>query len=136
MARLKIEYRSPRDQRVELDGTDISNGISDIRFHAEAGQVPMAYIDLPVLDATEIQAEQVKIIMPDATRELLLAAGWTPPGAGDGITPIPPPARIVTAALADWLLVTVGVAPSALEYPGHFLARRTDHGYEAQLVRR
>lgn len=64
--------------RVELSGQDISNALSGLSLRLEAGCVPTATLDLVLWELpTELDTVQVKV--PDATKELLVRLGWTPP---------------------------------------------------------
>lgn len=62
---------------VELDGQDVSAAVDGVELRSHVGQLTEATLHLPVV---ELDAEaDVRLLMPDATRALLVAAGWTPP---------------------------------------------------------
>lgn len=64
--------------RIALDGHDVSSAVRGFRITA-IGEVTRLELDLNVLDVTRIDSEQTEIVIPDATREALIALGWTPP---------------------------------------------------------
>lgn len=64
--------------RVTLDGTEVSRGLSGLTLQADAGDIPRLTLDLCMLDITKVGG-QMEILLSDATRELLVELGWTPP---------------------------------------------------------
>ncbi|MFF4834096.1 hypothetical protein [Streptomyces sp. NPDC001315] len=76
-----LRISKPEDRAgwvVELDGHDIARSLIglDLRVDSE----PMARVTLDIL-AEELPGEigQVHAYLPDATKELLVRLGWTPP---------------------------------------------------------
>lgn len=64
--------------RVELNGVDISEHCQGVRFGAQVKDVCQATLDL-LVGEVEIDGD-VLLRMPDeATRDLLIKHGWTPP---------------------------------------------------------
>jgi hypothetical protein len=64
---------------VTLDGNDISKALTGVTLTLGVGQVPTATLDLLLIDVTEVQDAETRILIPDATRDALTAIGWTPP---------------------------------------------------------
>lgn len=61
---------------VALDG-DPLDGVRGLDLSAEAGEIPRLTLDLLV---NEVQVNgEMTVTVPDATREALIALGWTPP---------------------------------------------------------
>ncbi|MBX9392271.1 hypothetical protein K4749_01320 [Streptomyces sp. TRM72054] len=63
---------------VELDGHDIANAVLGLTVTFKGGEPPLATLDL-VLDEIPTETDEVRVHMPEATRELLVRLGWTPP---------------------------------------------------------
>lgn len=73
----------PPDMRIAIDGADISpRAIAGLSLQAEAGDIPRLTLDVVALDVTKLGGK-MEIFLPDETRELLVALGWTPPAEGD-----------------------------------------------------
>lgn len=77
----------PRRTRVILDGVDVSDAVRGLRFAQESGEFPTLLLDLPVCPAegreTIVEGAATEVLIPEATAELLIRAGWTPPGDPD-----------------------------------------------------
>ncbi len=67
-----------------INGVDVRNAVRGLTYRYETGYVPTLTLDLPIVDATEMGSDGVKVVMPAATRDLLIAAGWTPPEGDRG----------------------------------------------------
>jgi hypothetical protein len=63
--------------RVRLDGEDISRALVGVRLNLGVGVLPQATLDVLVHDLTTETEGQV--VLPEATRDLLVRLGWTPP---------------------------------------------------------
>lgn len=63
-----------------LNGQDIASALTDLTLTMGVGKVPTATLDLLLIDTTQIQDAETRILIPDATRDLLVTLGWTPPG--------------------------------------------------------
>lgn len=62
---------------VELDGHDISRALIGLSLNVDGS--PVAQVRLDVI-AEELPTEaEVRAYLPDATKELLVRLGWTPP---------------------------------------------------------
>lgn len=67
---------------VLVDGTDISSTLGGLQFESHAG-VDLNRLTLDLI-APEVEIDAVvQIVVPDATRDALVALGWTPPAADD-----------------------------------------------------
>lgn len=63
---------------VELDGVDISRSLIGMTLTIRAGDVPSAVLDV-IAEEVPSQLDEVRAYLPDATKELLVRLGWTPP---------------------------------------------------------
>lgn len=68
-----------RSGRIVLDGCDVSRGVRGFRVTSQCGELTRLELDLRVLDVTRLDSEETEIVIPDATRDALIALGWTPP---------------------------------------------------------
>lgn len=68
--------------QVMVDGTDLANGCRAIDVHTEFDGHPMLTLHLLLPEIT-VDGE-VRLWIPAATREALVALGWTPPPDGAG----------------------------------------------------
>ncbi|MER5916971.1 hypothetical protein ABT124_43135 [Streptomyces sp. NPDC001982] len=68
---------------VILDGNNISHSIRSLNLQATAGQPPRVIlepVDLePVVHTADVTAAETVVTIPDATAQLLITLGWTPP---------------------------------------------------------
>jgi hypothetical protein len=64
---------------IDVGGHDVSKAVRGLAVTAEVGQVPVLALDLVVCDG-HIDGEVI-VTIPDATRDALVALGWTPPTA-------------------------------------------------------
>jgi hypothetical protein len=78
---IEISKIDPYGHRVLLDGTDIANSINGLTITMRAGLPASVELSLPIIDVTEIQDAEARILIPDATRDTLTALGWTPPAS-------------------------------------------------------
>lgn len=74
-----VTTTGPTSAQVLIDGHDIAHGVTGLTLTMGVAQVPTVTLDLAILDATEIQDVQARVLIPDATRDLLTRLGWTPP---------------------------------------------------------
>jgi hypothetical protein len=77
--RLAITATGVGTAEVLLNGQDIANALTGLTLDMGVGKVPTATLDLLLIDTTKVQDAETRIFIPDATREALLALGWTPP---------------------------------------------------------
>ena len=77
---------SGRDGAVIVGDTDITKSVRGFRLDAHAGEpsrvtldLAVVTLDLAVVDVTKLDADRAEVTMPVHTRDLLIAAGWTPP---------------------------------------------------------
>ncbi|GHH30229.1 hypothetical protein [Streptomyces rubradiris] len=62
---------------VELDGHDISRALVGLSLKLDSSPLAEARLDV-IAEELPIEA-QVHVVLPDATKELLVRLGWTPP---------------------------------------------------------
>lgn len=65
--------------RVSIDGHDISKAVRSLTFSSEAGMHPCVTLELHIHDVTTVSSQDTELLIPDATKEALLALGWTSP---------------------------------------------------------
>lgn len=76
---LKISTPTDRPgQVIELDGVDISRAVIGLSLNIRAGEMPTVVLDV-VAEELPTQLDEVRAYLPDATKELLVRLGWTPP---------------------------------------------------------
>ncbi|SEO83287.1 hypothetical protein [Actinacidiphila rubida] len=85
---LAIRKYDTYGHEVILDGTNIANGIDGLTITMRAGQPSKVEVSMPIVDVTELQDPEPRILVTDATRAALLALGWTAP-AEPGEKPTP-----------------------------------------------
>lgn len=76
-----LRISAPTDrpgQVVELDGVDISRSLIGLSLNIRAGEMPAAVLDV-IAEELPTQLDEVRAYLPDATKELLVRLGWTPP---------------------------------------------------------
>lgn len=64
--------------RVELDGHDIAHLILGLTIAIKGGEMSTATLNL-VLDEIPTETDDVRVHLPQETRDLLVRLGWTPP---------------------------------------------------------
>lgn len=77
-AEIKLEGPTATSGHIKLDGTDVSSGVRGFVLRSEVGELTRLELDVLVLDTQQFDGE-VSVIIPDETREALIAIGWTPP---------------------------------------------------------
>lgn len=78
MTRVKLDLRANGTGLVELDGVDVSTAVAGLTVNANVGDMTSVLIRLPEVAVTMDGVARVKLA--PQVRELLVAAGWTPPG--------------------------------------------------------
>ncbi len=66
--------------RIMLDGHDVAAGVRGFVLRSEVGRMTELELDVAVVDDSQFGGE-VRVVIPDSTREALVALGWTPPAA-------------------------------------------------------
>lgn len=65
-----------------VDGRDIAHGVTDLTLTVGARRPAALVVELAVFLVRDVQVDGEAITtvrMPDATRDALIALGWTPP---------------------------------------------------------
>jgi hypothetical protein len=78
---LRITSEARTMAKIELDGTDVSNAVKGLTLTMKPGQLPTAVLEIPVVDLSSEPGE-ANVHISDATRDLLVQIGWTPPTEG------------------------------------------------------
>lgn len=78
LPKAKLTLR-PGTGEVIVDGQTIG-GVRDLDLNASAREIPRLTLDL-LLAEVEIDGE-MEVLVPESTREALIALGWTPPLEG------------------------------------------------------
>lgn len=68
------------DQKVTLDGEDISRFVRAVSIDADVSNAPSVRLDLAVFEIES--ATEAKIHIAPGTEDLLARLGWTPPVEG------------------------------------------------------
>jgi hypothetical protein len=75
--KLRISSSGGSGAEVELDGQNIANVLTGLTLRMGVGEMSTATLDLVVYD---LGAEaEVRFVVPDECRDLLVRLGWTPP---------------------------------------------------------
>ncbi|NUQ95673.1 MAG: hypothetical protein HOY79_03635 [Streptomyces sp.] len=77
--RLTVTATGPKTTTVRLDGHDIANALTGLTLTLGVDRVPEAHLELLLIDVTDIQDIDARILISDTAREMLVALGWTPP---------------------------------------------------------
>ncbi|MEV4093791.1 hypothetical protein [Streptosporangium saharense] len=73
-----MPYRT--DYRLELDGHNVAHGLRRAVLDLDPSRVPTLELEIRVHEIERLDAEEVQVLLPEATRDLLTRIGWTPPG--------------------------------------------------------
>jgi hypothetical protein len=68
----------PGDTQIELDGEDIASAVTGLSLRLGVYGLPEVTLDV-VLHELDAELEHPRVILPDATKQLLVRLGWTPP---------------------------------------------------------
>jgi hypothetical protein len=101
----------PWDATVEVGGVRIEDALQGFTIRHGYGHFPELTLDLPIADASEIDEGPVKIVMPAATHDLLVRAGWLPPAA----LPLDPPLSIALGVARDAAAQSLPASEAAYE---------------------
>lgn len=63
---------------VKVDGTPL-HGVTGFSLRSRAYEPSEVTLDLVVIDDTRLCDETARVLIPESTRETLIALGWTPP---------------------------------------------------------
>ena len=103
---VRIRSRSPHGATIEIDGHDIAKGCQALVVDMAAGSFPVVTLTLAILDGGDLDLADAQVLIPDATRDALLALGWSEPGttAASDPTPTSPAASQVPMTPTDALV--------------------------------
>lgn len=68
----------PGSTVVELDGRDITRAVSGVTVEIDVDSKPTALLNVLLFDVST-HLDNPCVVIPDATRELLVQLGWKPP---------------------------------------------------------
>lgn len=74
--------------RLVIDGTDVSRAVRSCTLHLTSGEQPLMLLDPCVVALDTTEADGVVVLVNEATADLLISLGWTPPSG----QATPPPA--------------------------------------------
>lgn len=75
---------------IRLDDARIEHAVRGLTLYAEVGEPTRLHLDLLLRDGVHLDGD-VTVTVPSATRDALIALGWTPPpDAGPAADPPPP----------------------------------------------
>lgn len=78
--KVDIYQGKPYDASVKLDGVNVADAVRGVAVIMRAGDLPQVDLDLVVVDVS-MELDGSQILIPAATRHLLIELGWTPPQA-------------------------------------------------------
>ncbi|GAA3077845.1 hypothetical protein [Streptosporangium carneum] len=73
-----MPYRA--DYRLELDGHNVARGLQRAVLDLDRNSMPTLELEIRVHEVERLDVEEVEVVLPEATRDLLTRIGWTPPG--------------------------------------------------------
>jgi len=76
---------------IHVDGHDLSRGVRTVRLTLEPGDAPHVELEMAIIEMDPVEFETPNLYIPDATRDALVALGWTPPASDE------PPAVVLPA---------------------------------------
>ena len=79
--RLRVQITSDgHDQRIIIDGHDVSSGVTAATLKVNAGSLPVLELDVLLYqDGAIADIDEVRAIVPPETATVLERLGWTPP---------------------------------------------------------
>lgn len=77
--RAEIELDGIGRGRLVIGGQDISAAVRAFVVRGGVHELPTLELDLLVHDVTRLGSAEMEILVSDATRDALIALGWTPP---------------------------------------------------------
>ncbi len=82
MAKFAVRPDGHGSFAVELDGVDVSEHITTVDLHAEAGRkLPVVKLGVTVFEVEGSTPDNARIVLTPGTDDLLKQLGWTPPAA-------------------------------------------------------
>lgn len=72
-----LRLGTPGDSLIRVDGHDLTNAVRAVNVDSTAVDKPRVTLDL-LVHPVEVRGETT-VHIPDATRDALVALGWTPP---------------------------------------------------------
>lgn len=76
---VKIDMDGAGIGTIMVDGQNIANGCVGMALDLEPNRIPRIQLDLRIYEHAELVLADPIITIPDATRDALIALGWTPP---------------------------------------------------------
>lgn len=77
--RVEILSDGPANQRVVIDGVDISDGVTTWALGLGEDQIPRLELTMVLPDPTKAGSTGTEVTVSEAMRDALMALGWTPP---------------------------------------------------------
>jgi hypothetical protein len=77
--RVEILSDGPANQRVVIDGVDISDGVTSWALGLGDDQVPRLELTMVLPDPAKADSTGTQVTVSEAMREALVGLGWTPP---------------------------------------------------------
>lgn len=82
---LSVRTHNVADSTLVLDGFDISSAVVGYTIRHSVGAVPQVELDLAVFEVDAgFEGQRMGVLISNATRDLLIRCGWTPPSDGAG----------------------------------------------------
>lgn len=80
MAKIEISGTGlPGGTTIRMDGQDIAPALRGLTLAMDAEELPTLQLNLACLEIEQLTLDGVRVMLPTATRDLLISLGWTPP---------------------------------------------------------
>jgi hypothetical protein len=76
--KIEIYQEKPWDASIKLDGVNVADSVRGVNVRLHASELPKVELDLAIIDVS-MDLQHPQILIPAATRHLLIELGWTPP---------------------------------------------------------
>lgn len=81
MNKLEISLKE-KGATISLNGANISTAVRGMTIECHVNSYPQVELELALIDVTTVGSLEAEYLLTSATRDALLAMGWTPPAAG------------------------------------------------------
>lgn len=78
--KVDIFQDKPNQASIMMDGVNVADAVRGVRVDMRAGDLSQVELDLVIINVS-LDLAHPQILIPAATRHLLIELGWTPPVA-------------------------------------------------------
>ncbi|MER6942506.1 hypothetical protein ABT294_00660 [Nonomuraea sp. NPDC000554] len=79
--------------QLHVDGQDLSRGVRSLQMSLDPGDAPRIELEMGIVEVEQMEFETPHLYISDATRDALVALGWTPPAVDADPVAVVLPAR-------------------------------------------